>query len=214
MKCSWEVRWRNLLCARQESTQRRQAAAAAFIGNHTSTCRTGTAGPSPGQTCRIYTTSTLNLAQLDWCAALLLVSVVLVLPTYWYLCPSIDWKSTQMCFAYVRFCIWQACLSALLTTRSRCYLEMEKMWGEWAWGVLSACTSDRLVSSPAFTWHLTWHNKKQNGPQCGNGAWGEKITATPSWAHARIWLFDKPNNCLCSLGLTWWTCSGSFRWTK
>lgn len=39
-------------------------------------------------------------------------------------------------------------------------------------------------------------------------------TATPSCAHARIWLFDTPNNRLCSLGLTWWTCSGSFRWTK
>lgn len=69
-KVQWSgVMMGNLLCARQEAAQRRQAPAAAFIGSHTSTCRTGAAGPSPGQGCRryasTYSTSTPNKIHPD-----------------------------------------------------------------------------------------------------------------------------------------------------
>lgn len=101
-----KVQWRgvtmgNLLCARQEAAQRRQAPAAAFIGNHTSTCRTGAAGPfsrSGLQEIRLQSTarSHKNKIQLDWCVWS--SASTLICDAH----PAHD--NMKMCFADVRFC--------------------------------------------------------------------------------------------------------------
>lgn len=230
-KVQWSgVMMGNLLCARQEAAQRRQAPAAAFIGNHTSTCRTGAAGPSPGQACRryasTYSTSTPNEIHPDWCVWSSASALTRdAHPAHRLV--SVSAYRLRTLTATTWKCVLQTCVLAeylpslfvVVVADNLCaMLSGDGKNVEWtSEDATLARTTDRPVSSPALTKHSTRQNDKTTGASELKRSAERKTQPHLQEYTTRKYLavWHTKQSVVFTVDRRWWMMSsGSFRWTK